>query len=199
MSGLIGVEEQVDKDFHRALLKASLHRWRDRLCRDLAHEHLRSFDKAKGDLVHWSQAYRGMKTVEVEKITGSVGRCRDFDESFLPLRVSMAHRWGRVDRAYHQGVVLPPVSLYKIGEVYFVCDGNHRVSVAKYHKVAAIDAEVVEIRGQIRTDVAQCPTGIAGAPTHRPQHAPEPNVSLLHSLWQRLRPGPLRPAAQRVT
>ena len=199
MSGLIGVEEQVDKDFHRALLKASLHRWRDRLCRDSAHERLLSFDVAMGALVHWSQAYRGMKTVEVEKITGSVGRCRDFDESFLPLRVNMAHRWGRVDRAYHQGVELPPVSLYKIGEAYFVCDGNHRVSVAKYHKVAAIDAEVVEIRGQIRTDVAQCPTGIAGAPTHRPQHAPEPNVSLLHKLWQRLRPGLLRQAVQRLT
>jgi hypothetical protein len=199
MSGLIGVEEQVDKDFHRALLKASLHRLRDKLRRDSAHDRLLSFDEAKGALLHWSQAYRGMKTVEVEKITGSVGRCRDFDESFLPLRVSMAHRWGRVDRAYHQGVELPAVSLYKIGEAYFVCDGNHRVSVAKYHKVAAIDAEVVEIRGQIRTDVAQRPMGIAGAPTRRPQHAPEPNVSLLHNLWQRLRPGPLRPAAQRVT
>ena len=46
MSGLIGVEEQVDKDFHRALLKASLHRWRDRLRMDSAHERLLSFDEA---------------------------------------------------------------------------------------------------------------------------------------------------------
>jgi hypothetical protein len=198
MSGLIGVEEQVDKDFHRALLKASLHRWRDRLRRDSAHERLLSFDEARGALVRWSQAYRGMKTVEVEKIAGSVGRCRDFDESFLPLRVSMAHRWGRVDRAYHQGVELPAVSLYKIGEAYFVRDGNHRVSVAKYHQAAAIDAEVVEIRGQIRPDVVQLSTGISGAPAHRPQHAPAPGTSLLHNLWQRLRPGLLRPAAQRL-
>jgi hypothetical protein len=199
MSGLIGVEEQVEKDFHRALLKASLHRWRDRWRRDSAHERLLSFEEAKGALVHWSQAYRGMKTVEVEKITGSVGRSRDFDESFLPLRVSMAHRWGRVDRAYHQGVELPAVSLYKIGEAYFVRDGNHRVSVAKYHQAAAIDAEVVEIRGQMSTDVVQRSTGILGVSTHRPQHAPAPGTSLLHNLWQRLRPGPLRPAAQRLT
>jgi hypothetical protein len=130
MSGLIGVEEQVDKDFHRALLKASLHRWRDRLRRVSGHDRLLSFDEAKGALVHWSQVYRGMKIVEVEKITGSVGRCRDFDGSFMPLRVSMAHRWGHVDRAYHRGVELPAVSLYKIGETYFVRDGNHRVSVA---------------------------------------------------------------------
>jgi hypothetical protein len=59
MSGLIGVEEQVDKDFHRALLKASLHRWRHRLCRDSAPERLLSFDVAKGAMGHWSQAYRG--------------------------------------------------------------------------------------------------------------------------------------------
>ena len=56
------------------------------------------------------------------------------------------------------------MSLYKIGEAYFVRDGNHRVSVAKYHKAAAIDAEVVEIRGQMRTDVAQRSAGIAGPP-----------------------------------
>ena len=87
-----------------------------------------------------------MRTVEVEKIVGSVGRSRDFDSSFLPVKVSMSVRWGRVDRAYHQGVELPAVSLYKIGETYFVRDGNHRVSVARYHKVVTIDAEVVEIR-----------------------------------------------------
>jgi hypothetical protein len=49
---------------------------------------------------------------------------------------------------------LPAVSLYKIGEAYFVRDGNHRVSVARYHGVVEIDAEVVEIRGQMRTDAA---------------------------------------------
>ena len=147
----------------------------------------------------WSQAYRGMRTVEVEKLTGSVRSYRDFDGSFLPLRVSMAHRWGRVDRAYHRGVELPAVSLYKIGDAYFVQDGNHRVSVAKYHKAAAIDAEVVEIRGQMRTDVAQRSTGVAGAPTHRPQQAPEPSASPIHNLWRRLRPGLLRPAAPHVT
>jgi hypothetical protein len=199
MSGLIGVEEQVDKDFHRALLKASLHRWRDRLRRVSGHDRLLSFDEAKGDLVHWSQVYRGMRTVEVEKITGSVGRCRNFDGSFLPLRVSMAHRWGRVDRAYHRGVELPAVSLYKIGETYFVRDGNHRVSVAKYHKAAAIDAEVVEIRGQIPTEVALRKAGITDPPNDQSQQSPEHSASLLHNLWRRLRPDTLRPAAQRVT
>jgi hypothetical protein len=103
-----------------------------------------------------------MRTVEVEKIVGSVGRRRDFDSSFLPVKVSMSGRWGRVDRAYYRGVELPAVSLYKIGENYFVRDGNHRVSVARYHGVAAIDAEVVEIKGRPRADVARPVQGDAG-------------------------------------
>src|SRR5215210_4058474 len=112
MIGYVDVQEQIDKDFHRALLKASLHRWKDRLRRDSDHEHLLSFDEAKSALVRSSQAYRGMRTVEVEKITGSVGRYKDFDGSFLPRKSSMAQRWNRVDRAHHQGVELPAVSLY---------------------------------------------------------------------------------------
>jgi hypothetical protein len=155
MIGYAGVQEQVDKDFHRALLKASLHRWKGRLHRDLAEEHLLSFDEAKGTLARWGQVYLGMRVVEIEKITGSVGRYRDFVGSYLPRKQSMSTRWSRVDSAYYQGVELPAVSLYKIGNAYFVRDGNHRVSVARYHKVAANDAEVVEIRGQMRIDPAR--------------------------------------------
>src|SRR3712207_4441081 len=102
MIGYVCVEDQVEKDFDRALLKASLRRWRDWLRRDCVHERLLSFEEAKGALVQWTQAYRGMRTVEVEKITGSVGRCQDFDGSFLPLKRSMGKRWGRIDRAYHR-------------------------------------------------------------------------------------------------
>jgi hypothetical protein len=196
MIGYVCVEDQVEKDFDRARRKASLRRLRNRLRRDGDHEHLLSFEEAKDALTRWTQAYQGMRIVEVNKITGSVGRYRDFDGSFLPLKVSMGERWGRIDRAYHRGDELPAVSLYKIGEAYFVRDGNHRVSVARYHKVAAIDAEVVEIRGQMSTDIEQCR---AGAPTHRPQQPPEPGVSWLHNLWRRLRPGLSRPEPRPVS
>src|SRR5215203_4016472 len=172
MIGYVGVQEQVDKDFHRAHLKASLHRWKDRLRRDLAEEHLLSFDEAKGALAQWNQVYRGMRVVEVEKITGSVGRYKDLDEYFLPNKKSMSQRWSRVDCAYHKGVELPAVSLYKIGEAYFVRDGNHRVSVAKYHKATAIDAKVVEIRGQMRTDATHRTARTGDTRTHLAQPAP---------------------------
>ena len=196
MIGYVSVDEQVEKDFDRALLKASLHRWSNWLRRNSAHDHLPSFEEGKGALAQWTQAYRGMRVVDVEKIRGSVGRYQDFDGSFLPLKMDMANRWGRIDRAYHKGDELPAVSLYKIGDAYFVRDGNHRVSVAKYHKVATIDAEVVELRGQMRPDTAQRTPDMVGDPAHRPQHLPEPGVSWLHNLWQRLRPDLLRSGAR---
>ena len=196
MIGYIGVEEQIDKDFHRALLKAYLRRWKARLRRECTHgDRLLSFDEAKDALTQWTQGYLGMRTVEVEKITGSVGRYRDFDGAFLPLKKSMVARWGRIDRAYHRGDELPAVSLYKVGDRYFVRDGNHRVSVARYHGVAAIDAEVVEIRGQAREDAAQPKSRVTGNPTHHPQHPPEPEEFWLRNLWRRLRPSLWRPEA----
>jgi hypothetical protein len=140
-----------------------------------------------------------MRTVEVEKVMGSVGRCQDFDGTFLPLKKSMGQRWGRIDHAYHRGDELPAVSLYKIGEAYFVRDGNHRVSVARYHGVVEIDAEVVQITGQMRTDAAQSTEHITDTPIHRPQHPPAPGVSWLHNVWQRLRPGQSRPEPRPVS
>jgi hypothetical protein len=75
---------------------------------------------------------------------GGVGRCSEFDRDFMPTRASVEERWKRVDRAYHRGEELPPVSLYKVGGSYSVLDGHHRVSVASYHGVEWIDAEVTE-------------------------------------------------------
>jgi hypothetical protein len=88
----------------------------------------------------------GRRTVPVEKIVGSVGRHEDFDGDFLPAKASLEARWKRIDRAYHRGEYLPPVVLRKLGEDYFVEDGNHRVSVARYQGVEWIDAVVMYSR-----------------------------------------------------
>jgi hypothetical protein len=85
-----------------------------------------------------------MRTVPVAQIVGSVGRCSEFDRSFMPARANVKGRWKRMDRAFHRGEGLPPVSLYEVGDYYFVLDGHHRVSVAHYHGVEWIDAEVTE-------------------------------------------------------
>src|SRR5215212_10420052 len=91
----------------------------------------------------------GTKAVPVERIVGSVGRYGAFDRAFLPARGSAATRWKRIDRATHRGEKLPPVSLSKIGDSYFVEDGNHRVSVSHDQGREMIDAEVVELHVRI--------------------------------------------------
>jgi hypothetical protein len=87
---------------------------------------------------------RGVASVPVDKIVGSVGRYLDFDNAFLPVSNSVQSRWRKINRAFYDDVSLPPVTLYKVGDAYFVLDGNHRVSVAREHEVAYIDAEVFE-------------------------------------------------------
>jgi hypothetical protein len=58
-------------------------------------------------------------------------------------------RWKRIDRAFHRGKDVPPVVLYKMGDAYFVLDGHHRVSVARYHGVPTVEAEVMEFRPKL--------------------------------------------------
>jgi hypothetical protein len=96
-----------------------------------------------------SETYRGMKTVPIEKIVGSEGRFKDFNRAFLPRHDKMARRWMRVDMAHYQNLILPPIKLFEIGGMYFVRDGNHRVSVAKAQGAEFIDAEVISLASKI--------------------------------------------------
>jgi hypothetical protein len=142
----LSIEEQVDADFTRARHKAFLHRMKARLRGDPFSTYPLSFEEVRKALGASNKVRLGRRTVPVERIVGSVGRYRDFDQTFLPAKASVGTKWRRIDRAFHRGEELPPVMLYKVGEAYFVEDGNHRVSVARYQGVEWIDAEVVELR-----------------------------------------------------
>jgi hypothetical protein len=82
--------------------------------------------------------------VPIDSITGSLDRYGEFDRNFYPLRRNTRARWESVDRALLEGVTLPPVQLYKVGERYYVSDGHHRLSVARYRGIEFVDAEVIE-------------------------------------------------------
>jgi hypothetical protein len=110
---------------------------------------LLSFDEVKDKLHLRGSAYRGVHSVPVKNIIGSVNRYRDFDRAFLPTQDHTALRWKGINRAFYRSEELPPVKLYKIGDAYFVLDGNHRVSVAREHGVEFIDAEVIEVRSRV--------------------------------------------------
>jgi len=145
MVGYMSVEEQVDKDFSSARRKALIRRIGARLRREVASGRVLCFDdlrKIRGAAV--GGIHRGMRTVPVEQIKGSIGRCSEFDGGFMPTKASVGERWKRIDGAFHRGEELPPVTLYKAGSFYFVLDGHHRVSVARYHGVEWIDAHVTE-------------------------------------------------------
>lgn len=148
------LHEQSERDFSRARRKAFLRRIGAYLRRDPASNQLLSFDEVKGALGIVSQNYLGLREVPVAKIIGSVGRPRDFDRTFLPSKPDLSTRWRRIDEIMHRAEELPPVSLYKIGDAYFVQDGNHRVSVARQQGVEMIDAEVVELRSRVPVDSA---------------------------------------------
>jgi hypothetical protein len=144
MVGHTSLEEQVDADFTRARRRALLRRIGTRLRRDAASNRLLCFDEIRKIPGVVARIHRGMRTVPVAQIVGSIGRCSEFDRDFMPTKASVEERWKRIDRAFHRGEELPPVSLYKVGGLYFVLDGHHRVSVAHYHGVEWIDAHVTE-------------------------------------------------------
>jgi len=138
----MSVEAQVEADFSRARRRAFFGRMAARLRRECSR--LLAFGEVReGHLAH-NRRGLGLRDVEVSKIVGSVGRNEAFDRGFMPTKASLAERWMRVDRAFHRGLDLPAVRLYKIGNSYFVEDGNHRVSVARYQGVQTIEADVTE-------------------------------------------------------
>ena len=150
----MNLNERADKDFSRARRRAFLRRLGAYLRKDPASNELLSFDEVRSALGAVEQTYLGMRVVPVAKIVGSVGRHRDFDRAFLPSKPSLKGRWKKIDQAMHRAEELPPVSVYKIGDAYFVRDGNHRVSVAHQQGVEMIDAEVIELRSRVPIDSA---------------------------------------------
>ena len=110
---------------------------------------LLSFEEVRKALQPAGESYVGCRTIPVKRVVGSEGRCKDFNKSFMPRRDFMRERWVRVDMAYYENKALPPVKVLEIGGVYFVRDGNHRVSVARMHDVAYIDAEITRLNGDL--------------------------------------------------
>jgi len=102
-------------------------------------------DEVRRGIHAHAQREGGLREVPIDQIVGSVGRYRDFDRAFLPRQVQTRDRWESVDRAHLDGTELPAVDLYKIGDTYFVKDGNHRVSVARERGQVYIDAHVIEV------------------------------------------------------
>jgi hypothetical protein len=92
----------------------------------------------------------GLQVVPLDAIVGSVDRTVDFDRGLRPTSGRLRSRWERINAAQRRGEALPPVSLFKVGALYFVRDGHHRVSVAKSLGRSDIDAYVVEVETRVK-------------------------------------------------
>jgi uncharacterized protein (TIGR00730 family) len=103
---------------------------------------LLSFDEVRAKLRVRGQHYAGLQTIPLEKIAGSVGRYQEFNRAFLPTQEFIRERWKRVYEVAHSAGGFPPIDVYQIGDVYFVRDGHHRVSVLKELGATTIEATV---------------------------------------------------------
>lgn len=113
------------------------------------------FDEVKYLLSPHGMVYRGIQAILIDHIIGSEGRYDDFDVDFLPQQDHTRGRWENIDVARIKMVELPPISTYKIGDYYFVRDGNHRVSVAREKGQEYIDAEIIELFSRVSFDSNQ--------------------------------------------
>jgi nucleotide-binding universal stress UspA family protein len=127
----------------RAALQSILGRMRGR------REELLSYEDVRRQLRAVERSDRELHDIQVDSIVGSVNRYTDFTRNFLPKKPISAERWARVKAAAQEMAGLPPIEVYQIGDVYFVQDGNHRVSIARQDGVKRIQAYVIRVHTKI--------------------------------------------------
>ena len=112
---------------------------------------LLSYEDVAQKLKLYTRSDKGLQNIPVMAIIGSVGRYTDFTRTFLPRRESDRERWARVKSAMEDpgGAGLLPIEVYQVGEVYFVLDGNHRVSIARQEGFEQIEAHVIEFKSDL--------------------------------------------------
>lgn len=137
----------VLRDFEDARRRAALQDMKARLTGKS--DDLLSYEIIQDLLQPDATISRGLQEISLAAIVGSVGRYNDFTRSFLPRHESDKNRWVNVKlKALYQGG-MPPIEVYQLGDVYFVLDGNHRVSVARQLGAQTIQAYVTEVHSRV--------------------------------------------------
>jgi hypothetical protein len=110
------------------------------------------FDEVVAALGRRGERRLGPQTIPLDSIVGSVDRPREFDRRFLPTSSRVRQRWERIAAAQRRGEAMPPIDVYRIGNLHFVKDGHHRVSVARALGYEDINAYVTEILTEVGAD-----------------------------------------------
>jgi len=143
-TGLLWVD--VEDDFNRARRRQVLARLAGWLRGQPAHvRRILLLDEVVGPLGWRGERYLGLQDIQLDTVAGTVDSRRDFDRKFRPTSNRVRHRWERLDLARRRGVYLPPIDVYRVGDLHFVMDGHHRVSVAAATGQKTIEAHVTEV------------------------------------------------------
>jgi hypothetical protein len=98
------------------------------------------FDEVVEALGRVGERDLGVKAIALDSIVGSVDRRQDFDRAFRPTSSRVRRRFERIAEAQRRGTSMPPIDVYRVGEMHFVRDGHHRVAVARAQGLDTIDA-----------------------------------------------------------
>ena len=140
-------------DYTRTRRRRALARLSARLRREPADfDLILPFEEVVAALGRRGERHVGLETIPLDSIVGSVGRERDFDRGFRPTSGRTRGRWEQIATAARKGEAFPPIDVYRIGEVHFVKDGHHRVSVARAQSLDTIDAYVTEVQTEVGAD-----------------------------------------------
>ncbi|GHF77613.1 hypothetical protein FHX82_004321 [Amycolatopsis bartoniae] len=107
------------------------------------------FDEVVEALGYQGERRIGLRVIRLDSIVGSVDRGHDFDRRFRPTSGRVRERWERLALAARRGEALPPIEVYRVGELHFIIDGHHRVSVALAMGLSTVDAYVTEVRTKL--------------------------------------------------
>ncbi|MCW2604550.1 MAG: hypothetical protein JWN61_2685 [Pseudonocardiales bacterium] len=137
----------VENDFLRARRSQVMARLANRLRRGPDDVNLMlPFDEVVAALGRTAERYVGLETIKLSTVVGSVDSQRDFDRRFRPTSSRVRSRWERLALAQRRGEAIPPIDVYRIGDLHFVKDGHHRVSIALVTGQKTIDAYVTEVQ-----------------------------------------------------
>jgi uncharacterized protein (TIGR00730 family) len=148
MSSRAGILQEADSAFSQARRRVFFRRLWGFLTGHQQGEGLLSFSDVRHKLKIRGQRYLGVQTIAIEKIAGSTGRYSEFNRAFLPTQEFIRERWKRVYKVAHE-TGFPPIDVYQIGDVYFVRDGHHRVSVLKELGASTVEATVTQLDSPI--------------------------------------------------
>jgi len=139
-------QADVENDFLRARRQQVLAALARRLLRR-PHDsgRLLTLDEVTGALGMRGERYRGLQTIRLAAIVGTIDSRRDFDRRFRPASNRVRSRWEQLALAQRRGAPIPPIQVYRVGDLHFVSDGHHRVSIAAATGQQTIDAYVTEV------------------------------------------------------